>query len=161
MILLVQTKQKDLFKGKGSKRKIYYLLILLFIEHLCTRDLFNPVKDFNYLDVSYQEHLQQWAASVGWLNSFLVFPSSSAVKNPPVNAGWCKRCRFDPWVREDPLEEEMATRSSILAWKIPWKEEPGGATVHGVTKIPWLSTQIHPMDQVYFLNTHFIKLAKE
>ena len=28
--------------------------------------------------------------------------------------------------REDPLEEEMATRSSILAWEIPWTEEPGG-----------------------------------
>ena len=34
------------------------------------------------------------------------------------------------WVQslgwEDPLEEEMATHSSILAWRIPWKEEPGG-----------------------------------
>ena len=33
------------------------------------------------------------------------------------------------WVRslgwEDPLEKEMATHSSILAWEIPWKEEPG------------------------------------
>ena len=28
--------------------------------------------------------------------------------------------------REDPLEKEMATRSSILAWEIPWTEEPGG-----------------------------------
>ena len=28
--------------------------------------------------------------------------------------------------REDPLEEEVATHSSILAWKIPWTEEPGG-----------------------------------
>ena len=28
--------------------------------------------------------------------------------------------------REDPLEEEMATHSSILAWRIPWIEEPGG-----------------------------------
>ena len=28
--------------------------------------------------------------------------------------------------REDPLEKEMATHSSILAWEIPWKEEPGG-----------------------------------
>ena len=28
--------------------------------------------------------------------------------------------------QEDPLEEEMATRSSILAWRIPWTEEPGG-----------------------------------
>ena len=34
--------------------------------------------------------------------------------------------------REDPLEEKMATHSSILAWRIPWTEEPGGwwATVH-------------------------------
>ena len=34
---------------------------------------------------------------------------------------------------KDPLEEEMATYSSILAWEIPWTEEPQ-ATVHGVTK---------------------------
>ena len=45
----------------------------------------------------------------------------------------------ETWVQsllwEDPLEEEMATHSSILAWKIPWTEEPGGLhTVHGVTK---------------------------
>ena len=35
---------------------------------------------------------------------------------------------------EDPLEKEMATHSSILAWRIPWREEPSGATVHGVAK---------------------------
>ena len=35
---------------------------------------------------------------------------------------------------EDPLEEEMATHSSILARRIPWTEEPGGLTGHGVTK---------------------------
>ena len=32
------------------------------------------------------------------------------------------------------LEKGIATHSSILAWRIPWTEEPGGATVHGVTK---------------------------
>ena len=36
----------------------------------------------------------------------------------------------ETWVRslgqEDPLEKEMATQSSTLAWKIPWMEEPGG-----------------------------------
>ena len=36
--------------------------------------------------------------------------------------------------REDPLEEEMATHSSILAWEISWTEEPGKAEVHGVAK---------------------------
>ena len=42
----------------------------------------------------------------------------------------------ETWVRslgwEDPLEKEMATHSSILAWRIPWIEEPGG--VHGDAK---------------------------
>jgi len=32
---------------------------------------------------------------------------------------------FDPWVRKIHLEEVMATHSSILAWRIPWTEEPG------------------------------------
>ena len=36
--------------------------------------------------------------------------------------------------REDPLEKEMATNSSILAWKIPWTKEPDRATVHGVAR---------------------------
>ena len=37
-------------------------------------------------------------------------------------------------VREDPLKKEMASHSSILAWEIPWIEEPGQATVNGITK---------------------------
>ena len=36
--------------------------------------------------------------------------------------------------REDPLENEMATHSSFLAWRIPWTEEPGRLTVHGVAE---------------------------
>ena len=35
---------------------------------------------------------------------------------------------------EDPLEKEMATHSNILAWKIPWTEEPGRLQSMGVTK---------------------------
>ena len=35
---------------------------------------------------------------------------------------------------EDPLEKDMATHSGILAWKIPWTEGPGGATVYGIAK---------------------------
>ena len=33
---------------------------------------------------------------------------------------------FNPWVGKIPLEKGMATHSSILAWRIPWTEEPGG-----------------------------------
>ena len=43
------------------------------------------------------------------------------VKNPPA--------KQEMWIQslgqEDPLEKEMATHSSILAWEIPWTEEPG------------------------------------
>ena len=52
------------------------------------------------------------------------------VKNlPPMQETWVRSLG-----REDLLEEEMATHSSILAWKIPWTEEPGGATVHRVAR---------------------------
>ena len=47
------------------------------------------------------------------------------VKNPPVSAGGIRDVGSIPG-SEDPLEEEMATHSSILAWRIPWIEEPGG-----------------------------------
>ena len=53
------------------------------------------------------------------------------VKNLPANAG-DKRHRFDPWDgkipwrRDDPLEKGMAPHSSILTWKIPQAEDPGG-----------------------------------
>ena len=52
------------------------------------------------------------------------------VKNPPK----CGRPGFDPWVRGDPLEEGMATHSSILAWRIPRDSSPLGSIVHGVAK---------------------------
>ena len=45
----------------------------------------------------------------------------------------------ETWVqslgREDPLEKGMATHSSILDWRIPWTEEPGGLQSMGVAKI--------------------------
>ena len=47
---------------------------------------------------------------------------AQAVKNPP--AMWETWVRFLGW--EDPLEEEMTTHSSILAWRIPWTEQPCG-----------------------------------
>ena len=79
----------------------------------------------------------------------IIFPVvAQTVKHPPT--------MLENWVRslgwEDPLEKEMATHSSTLAWKIPWTEEPGrlqsmgsqgvrhnGATVHTHKLILWFS----------------------
>ena len=45
---------------------------------------------------------------------------------------------------ENPLEKEMAIHPSILAWEIPWTEELGGLTVHGVAKSQrWLNMHTH------------------
>ena len=56
---------------------------------------------------------------------------AQTVKNPPANPG-------DPdqsLGQEDPLEKEMATPSSILAWRIPWTEEPGGLQPMGSQRV--------------------------
>ena len=50
------------------------------------------------------------------------FPDGSVVKNLPA----MQETRVPSLSREDPLEEGMATHSSILAWRIPRTEEPGG-----------------------------------
>ena len=45
-----------------------------------------------------------------------------------------RRCRFDPWVRKIP-EQEIATHSSILAWKIPQTEKPGRLQSMGLHRV--------------------------
>ena len=58
-------------------------------------------------------------------------PGGSVVKNPLLMQ--------ETWVQslgwEDPLEEGMATHSSILAWRLPWTEEPGGLPSMGLQRV--------------------------
>ena len=65
-----------------------------------------------------------------------MWPSGPVLKNPSASQ--------EMWIQslgqEDPLEEGMATHSSILAGRIPWTEEPDGATVHSVTE--WATTEV-------------------
>ena len=59
----------------------------------------------------------------------------TVVKNPPANAGEAR----DTWIQslgqEDSLEKEMATHSSILAWRTPWTEETGKLQSRGVQRV--------------------------
>ena len=50
------------------------------------------------------------------------FPSGSVIKNMPA----MQETQVRSLGQEDPLEEEIATDSSIVAWEIPWTEDPGG-----------------------------------
>ena len=53
------------------------------------------------------------------------------VKSPPA----MQETRVQSLGREDPLKKEMATYSSILAWRIPWTEEPGGLQSTGSQRV--------------------------
>ena len=59
------------------------------------------------------------------------FPGGSDCKETACSAG----DRVDPWVGEDPLQKDMATHSSILAWRIPWTEKPGGLQPMGSQRV--------------------------
>ena len=53
------------------------------------------------------------------------------VKNPPA----MRETRVPSLGGEDPLEKAMATHSSVLAWRIPWPEEPGGLQFMGSQRV--------------------------
>ena len=66
------------------------------------------------------------------LYTVLIHAKASLVAQIAKNWPAMQETRVQSLGWEDPLEERMATHSSILAWEIEWTEEPGGATVHGV-----------------------------
>ena len=65
------------------------------------------------------------------LPNSLGFPGGSVVRNLPAK----QETRVQSLGQEDPLEKEMATYSSILAWRIPWTEEPGRLQSMGLQRV--------------------------
>ena len=61
------------------------------------------------------------------------FPGGTEGKNQPANAGDLEDMDWIPGLARSP-GAEMATHSSVLAWKIPWAEEPGGLQSTGSKK---------------------------
>ena len=61
------------------------------------------------------------------------------------------RCSFNPWVREDPLKEEVAIRFHIMAWEIPWAEEPGELQPIGLQRVRynWVAECVHAYTQTH------------
>ena len=82
----------------------------------------------------------------------LSFIGGSVVKNPPVNAGDTRDTGSIPG-SEDPLEKGMTTHSSILAWRIPWTEEPGGLHSIGSRRVghDWATKQQLQQWDIYLI----------
>ena len=64
----------------------------------------------------------------------LVQFSGSVVKSPPAEQE-TQETRVQSLGQEDPLEKEMATHSITLAWRIPWREEPGKLQSMGLQRV--------------------------
>ena len=91
-----------------------------------------PVKDWPLLEGT--QNTNQGQGGEHLLCTYCVpggFPGGSVVKNPPA----MQEIWVQPLGGEDALEEGMATHSSILAWEIPWTEEPGGQPSMGSQRV--------------------------
>ena len=92
-----------------------YFIFCLFVPiYLCIQSLIYVIVDWFQMYLKYRG-----------------FPGGSDGKESVYNAG--DTGLIPSW--EDPLEENMATHSSILAWKIPWTEESGGLQSMGSQKV--------------------------
>ena len=76
--------------------------------------------------VPHQEFFLKWTCPLKG------FPDGSAGKK--ICLQW-KRCKLDPWLGKIPWKREMATYSSIIAWKIPWTRECGGLQSKGSQRV--------------------------
>ena len=98
-----------------------------------------------FLSFFFEEILPSWVVMVNMVNHSIGytvlhmpgFPGGSVVKNLPV--------RFQSLGWEDPLEKEVAIHSTILAWIIPWAEEPGGYSPWG-RKVSGMTEHAHTRD---------------
>ena len=100
---------------------------------------------------------QTWIIHGLW--QMLGFPDDSVVKNPPASVEM-----QEMWVpslgREDPLEEEVATHSSILAGEIPWTEKPGVLQSTGLQRVKhdW-ATEHTGMGNIKYSSLSFLLLS--
>ena len=105
-------------KVQQQARTIFFLRVLKKEMFMTAQHL--PVYTMYFL-------LELGRGSVG-------FPGGSVVKNLPA-VQEPHETQVQSLDQEDPLEEGMATLSSILAWRIPWTEEPGGIPSIGAQRI--------------------------
>ena len=73
------------------------------------------------------------------------FPGDASGKEPTCHCRRHKRHGFNPYVGKNPLKEGMVTHSNILAWRVPWTEEPGELWSIGLQRVghDWKKLYMH------------------
>ena len=100
--------------------------------HMLKSTLSAPDRELIWREGRYRGDQVNMRPSVGLVQYGLL--SGAGHKEPACKCRTYKRHRLDPWVG-NPLEEGMATHSSILAWRIPWTEQPGGLHSGGSQRV--------------------------
>ena len=146
----------EIIPPQKDKHYIWFSLYEVSAAVLCLVDLSCPTlcnpKDCILHGIP-QTRILEWVAitfsrgssqsresNPGLLHCTRILYQLSHVKNPPANAG---DSGLIPGWEEDPLEKNMATHSSILAWKIPWTQELGRPQCMASQSRTWLSDWAH------------------
>ena len=95
----------------------------------CTSSCGSSMQSNILIGLSKKHHIYKCKSNLLPLITYWSFPGDSDGKNLP--ATW--ETHIHSLDGEDPLEKGMTTHSSILAWRIPWTEEP--VTVHGLQRV--------------------------
>ena len=123
-----------------------HLSSVIFFEEVCSHLLFTV-----FLLLYFGSICPRYKLFIGYVICwyFLQFMVTQMVKNPPA----VQETRVRSLGREDPLEKGMATHSSVLAWGIPWTEEPGGVQSMGWQRVgcDWATNTRSP---IYSLSFH-------
>ena len=111
---------------------------------LCVTSRYHSIP---FLSLSWKAYLKK---SKSYTNSLV----TQRLKHLPAR----RETRVQSLGREDPLEKEMATHFSILAWKIPWTEEPGRLQSTGSQRVrhDWATSLTHSLINLSELFTNFI-----
>ena len=108
-------------KASSFLPRFEYVLLLIFLVSELGRDKQGSGCLWTGVCLWVASHMRGLVCSKIWLCRG--FPGGSVVRNTSVNVG---DARDMIWSLGRPLEKEMRTHSSILVWRIPWTEEPGG-----------------------------------
>ena len=128
-------------------------LSLLYSQLLASTNLFYCLHSFPLSGMSYIWNPSVYIAFSDWLLSLSnmhlcslhIFAGASLVAQTVKNLLVMQETRVWSLDQEDPLEKRMATHSSILAWRIPWREEPRGLQSMGSQRVrhDWMTNTHH------------------
>ena len=149
---------EDLETGSGDNWETFFKKQLYFYIYLSIYIYLNHYIPEIYTSAIYLKTITTLYSNYTSIKKCLFiaiwgFPGGTSGKEPAAKAGDVRETGFIPG-QEDPLEEGRATQSSILAWRIPWTEEPAGLQSIGLqsdtTEATWhTSACTHTHTHVY------------